>query len=287
MSSYAATFSDRRVEVEVPKSTRILEKQKCDKAKIRQIPRALTNFRCSKVVHSSGEFLILQNTESGRSRSWQYKIFTNSEFLKDLGNIDAEYTVIPVEMEGSGLEFVAINIDKDSFRKADRKISIERFSVHNNQLSPVRSDTSNRSNSNMGIEKAGGGSSEKSYVGVEIADAFHKNPIEAIKKYSTQSKIRIEADSIAVQSGSVIIRDIQRPSAVQSNVDEMGEKFSWNRWMDATSGKNSVTKNYDIRCYVSMDTFSKLSVEEGDRITLLGKLRDYSGETVSFDCTSI
>lgn len=123
-------------------------------------------------------------------------------------------------------------------------------------------------------------------AGNSIADAFHNNPAAAIKSYSTWSNISLVVRSIAVRNGAVRLVDIQVPDSVKQASEELQNKpFSWDSFHDvAVAGNNVYAQRYEVSCVMSVERFGELSIQEGALLSIEGKLQDFSGKNIVFEC---
>lgn len=106
-----AVYSDGRINLALPENTIALEKQKCGREIVAKIPSGLTNFRCYKFGNAGAEYALLESTERSGKRRWDYKLLRLAESAQEVGELSADYTVIPLLAEGGRMEFLAVSMN--------------------------------------------------------------------------------------------------------------------------------------------------------------------------------
>lgn len=121
-------YTDSTVNFELPDKAVPLERQNCGKDAVAKVPASLTGFRCNKVVHENKVYLILKNTASKSKRQWQYKVFDLGERAIEMGDVQADYDVIAVLIDGKRLEFLGVNVESQPvWNKAKPSATYERY----------------------------------------------------------------------------------------------------------------------------------------------------------------
>lgn len=128
-SSHASNiYTDGAVNFELPGKAVPLERQDCGKDAVTKVPASLTGFQCKKVLHGNNVYLILKNTASKSKRYWQYKVFDLGERAVEMGDVQADYDVLPVLIDGKRLEFLAVNAESlPVSNKTKRSATYERY----------------------------------------------------------------------------------------------------------------------------------------------------------------